>query len=92
MLGAQKCWELKNVGSTKMLGAQKCIQMHYAVSDVVLQHMFNSGSTCILHGHFLSHYTESLLISLPQSIPVWNQAIHPKKWRENFPAIKIALL
>ena len=25
-------------------------------------------------------------------ITVWKQAIHPKKWRENFPAIKIALL
>ncbi len=23
---------------------------------------------------------------------VWKQAIHPKKWRENFPATKIALL
>ena len=25
-------------------------------------------------------------------ITVWKQAINPKKWRENFPAIKIALL
>ena len=25
MLGAQNCWELKDVGSSKMLGVQKCI-------------------------------------------------------------------
>ncbi len=25
-------------------------------------------------------------------ISVWKQAIHPKKWRENFPASKIAFL
>ena len=24
MLGVQKCWEIKNVGSTKMMGDQKC--------------------------------------------------------------------
>ncbi len=27
MLGVQKCWELKNVGSSKMLGGQNCWEL-----------------------------------------------------------------
>ncbi len=44
LLGAQNCWELKNVGITKMYYKtfpqqkyKRASQMHYAVSDVVLQ-------------------------------------------------------
>ena len=36
MLGAQKCWELKNVGNTKMLGAQKCRELKNVGSSKVL--------------------------------------------------------